>query len=171
MVTRVARYYILQGSTSFIVPYVSRCYRLYGTLYNMVLTSSMWVIFVRKKLWHFGKTQSNETWQSENPLCLLYNNEIECPYEEKCVLLHEESSLCKFGSGCERSRYMYKHKNNTAVSAFEVDNGLYDDEKTSLAGRVTLGMKLGCAWSWVCLGWSWVWDEVGSGLLLVHLWS
>ena len=34
--------------------------------------------------------------------CHYFNNDKECPYDDQCIYLHEESSTCKFGKGCER---------------------------------------------------------------------
>ena len=42
--------------------------------------------------------------------CHFFNNEKLCPYEEECIFLHKDSSLCKYGALCERNNCMFKHK-------------------------------------------------------------
>ena len=39
--------------------------------------------------------------------CHYFNNEKDCPYEDECIFVHEESDNCKFGNGCERLLCMY----------------------------------------------------------------
>ena len=34
--------------------------------------------------------------------CHYFNNDKECPYEDQCIYMHEESATFKFGKGCER---------------------------------------------------------------------
>ena len=36
--------------------------------------------------------------------------EKDCPYDEECVFVHEESKLCMFGLGCERTLCMFWHE-------------------------------------------------------------
>ena len=40
--------------------------------------------------------------------CHFFNNEKSCPNKE-CVFLHEDSTMCKYDSVCERQYCMYKH--------------------------------------------------------------
>ena len=42
--------------------------------------------------------------------CHYFNNEKDCPFEEECIFVHEESEICKFGKACERILCMYKHE-------------------------------------------------------------
>ena len=35
---------------------------------------------------------------------------MECPYNDECIFVHEDSELCKYGAMCERNNCMYKHK-------------------------------------------------------------
>ena len=42
--------------------------------------------------------------------CHFFNNKKKCPYEEKCIFIHEDSEMCKYGSKCERNLCMYKHR-------------------------------------------------------------
>ena len=42
--------------------------------------------------------------------CHYYNNGKECPFEDACIFLHDESETCKYGKGCERVLCMYKHE-------------------------------------------------------------
>ena len=37
-------------------------------------------------------------------------NEKDCPHEDQCIFIHEESEICKFGKGCERDMCMYRHE-------------------------------------------------------------
>ena len=41
--------------------------------------------------------------------CHFFNNEKSCPNKE-CVFLHEESTMCKYDSVCERLYCMFKHR-------------------------------------------------------------
>ena len=29
--------------------------------------------------------------------CHFFNNDKDCPYQEECIFMHEESEVCKFG--------------------------------------------------------------------------
>ena len=42
--------------------------------------------------------------------CHYFNNEKDCPFEDACIYVHEESDHCKFGSLCERKLCMYRHE-------------------------------------------------------------
>ena len=42
--------------------------------------------------------------------CHYFNNDKDCPYDDVCIFLHEDSEECKFGNMCERTLCMYKHK-------------------------------------------------------------
>ena len=44
--------------------------------------------------------------------CHYQNNNKECPHEECCIYLHEESPICKYGVYCERELCMYRHETN-----------------------------------------------------------
>ena len=41
--------------------------------------------------------------------CHFFNNEKTCPYNEDCVYLHEDSTVCRYGMACERNYCMFKH--------------------------------------------------------------
>ena len=41
--------------------------------------------------------------------CHYFNNDKDCPFDEQCIFLHEESVKCKFDGVCERKLCMYKH--------------------------------------------------------------
>ena len=43
--------------------------------------------------------------------CHYFNNDKECPFEEECIYIHEESDNCKFTNNCERKLCMFKHVN------------------------------------------------------------
>ena len=38
-----------------------------------------------------------------------FNNGKECPHEQECVYLHEESEMCRYMENCERENCMYQH--------------------------------------------------------------
>ena len=42
--------------------------------------------------------------------CHFFNNNEECPFEENCIFLHEDSEQCKYGEQCDGINCMYKHK-------------------------------------------------------------
>ena len=54
--------------------------------------------------------------------CHYFNNQKDCPYDDECVFVHEESAICKFGNGCERLLCMFKH---------EIDKSEEDDDSES----------------------------------------
>ena len=42
--------------------------------------------------------------------CHYFNNGLECPYNDECIFLHQDSEVCKYGAMCERNNCMYKHE-------------------------------------------------------------
>ena len=61
--------------------------------------------------------------------CHYYNNEKECPFDDDCVYLHEDSVDCKYGDLCERDMCMFKHESCDEINEREEDNDdEYDDE-------------------------------------------
>ena len=42
--------------------------------------------------------------------CHYFNNGLECPYNDECIFVHEDSEVCKYGAMCERNNCMYKHE-------------------------------------------------------------
>ena len=57
--------------------------------------------------------------------CHYFNNEKECPFNEKCIFLHENSSQCKYGKLCERTNCMYKH---IAEDNYEENEEIEEDD-------------------------------------------
>ena len=57
--------------------------------------------------------------ESVRLFCHYFNNKKECPFEEQCIFLHEESEICKYDEACERKLCMFRHGDN--------DNGEEDD--------------------------------------------
>ena len=54
--------------------------------------------------------------------CHYFNNGLECPYNDECIFIHEDSEVCKYGAMCERNNCMYKHKEeNDDVENEEID--------------------------------------------------
>ena len=47
--------------------------------------------------------------------CHYFNNEKDCPFEDKRMFVHKESEVCKFGNLCERRLCMYRHEESNAV--------------------------------------------------------
>ena len=60
--------------------------------------------------------------------CTFYNNDEDCPHEDKCIFLHEDSPICRFGKGCERNNCMFKHTKDSSEN--EYDNK--DEEKDDI---------------------------------------
>ena len=53
--------------------------------------------------------------------CHYFNNKKKCPFDDKCIFIHEDSEICKYGTRCERNMCMYKHEK-------EDDNENYECE-------------------------------------------
>ena len=58
--------------------------------------------------------------------CHYYNNDKECPFDDQCIFVHEESKDCKFGKACERILCMFKHEENVD----DADNEEEDDTES-----------------------------------------
>ena len=43
--------------------------------------------------------------------CHYFNNDKECPFEDQCIYLQEESDKCKFNDNCERKMCMFRDEN------------------------------------------------------------
>ena len=43
--------------------------------------------------------------------CHYFNNDKECPFDDHCIYLHEESDKCKFNDKCESKMCMFRHEN------------------------------------------------------------
>ena len=41
--------------------------------------------------------------------CHYYNNDKDCPFDDECIYIHEESENCKYGQSCERKLCMFRH--------------------------------------------------------------
>ena len=66
--------------------------------------------------------------------CTYFNNQLECPYAQECVFLHEDSEMCKFGKGCERNNCMFMHNSDTNKDVVDeeivnVNNITEDDDE------------------------------------------
>ena len=61
--------------------------------------------------------------------CHYYNNETDCPYEDQCIFLHEESQICKYGKACERVMCMFRHKDSESGESDESDEDDDEDEE------------------------------------------
>ena len=63
--------------------------------------------------------------------CHYFNNEKDCPYEDECIFVHEESKVCMFGTECERRLCMFRHEGRNGdeeESDDESDNEDTDDD-------------------------------------------
>ena len=58
--------------------------------------------------------------------CHYFNNGKDCPFEDECIFLHEESVNCRFGKNCERNLCMYQHGGFDAVE--NDDDAISDDD-------------------------------------------
>ena len=58
--------------------------------------------------------------------CHFFNNYKDCPYEEKCLFLHEPSGKCKYGKICERTNCMFEHENEYRED--EISDGKNSDD-------------------------------------------
>ena len=61
--------------------------------------------------------------------CYFYNNNKDCPYDDQCIYMHEESEDCKFGKSCERKMCMYRHDDAKEESDDEDESESSDDEE------------------------------------------
>ena len=64
--------------------------------------------------------------------CHFYNNQKTCPFDDKCIFLHEDSKFCRFDLMCERDLCMYKHRKkdepekNEAHNCYAEENDVID---------------------------------------------
>ena len=56
--------------------------------------------------------------------CHFFNNDKECPYDDQCIFIHEESEKCRFGKTCERKLCMYTHEESDEDTSEESDDEL-----------------------------------------------
>ena len=65
--------------------------------------------------------------------CHFFNNGKTCPYNEDCVFLHKDSTVCKYGIACERKYCMFKHgrKNEPVESMY--DNIIEEHDKADVS--------------------------------------
>ena len=59
--------------------------------------------------------------------CTYFNNQQECPHDQECVFLHEESEMCRYGKGCERNNCMFKHNSATSEDAADDEDNEMDE--------------------------------------------
>ena len=59
--------------------------------------------------------------------CTFYNNDEDCPHEDKCIFLHEDSPICRFGKGCERNNCMFKHTKDSSENEYDNKDEGKDD--------------------------------------------
>ena len=73
--------------------------------------------------------------------CQYYNNRMDCPYGTKCVFLHDDAPLCRYGARCERINCMFKHiileyssddEDETDDDESEVENIESEDENAEI---------------------------------------
>ena len=61
--------------------------------------------------------------------CHYYNNDKDCPFEEECVFLHEDSEDCRYADTCERENCMFKHGSDGDGDDKEDESEDVDDEQ------------------------------------------
>ena len=60
--------------------------------------------------------------------CHYYNNDKDCPYDDECMYIHEDSEICRFGSNCARSLCMYKHEESVEEECDNDEDSSDDDD-------------------------------------------
>ena len=65
----------------------------------------------------------NISHEDVNIFCHFFNNNLDCPYNERCIFIHKDSEMCRYGSSCERKKCMYKHEEKN-------DDDENDEEET-----------------------------------------
>ena len=60
--------------------------------------------------------------------CHYFNNDDDCPFNEDCVFLHEDSPQCKYGDQCERNLCMFQHNENDDSDEESEDDDDSEDE-------------------------------------------
>ena len=56
--------------------------------------------------------------------CHYFNNDKDCPFEDRCIFVHEESGNCRYGKNCERNLCMFQH-----VESRDIENVSDDDSE------------------------------------------
>ena len=59
--------------------------------------------------------------------CHYFNNNKDCPFDDQCIFLHEESAKCKFDGVCERKLCMYKHDMKEEENEDDAESDNEDD--------------------------------------------
>ena len=67
--------------------------------------------------------------------CHFFNNKKTCPYSDKCVFLHEDSKMCRYGALCERNYCMFQHDQN------DNESEKIEKEKEDLNFETTLNVE------------------------------
>ena len=52
--------------------------------------------------------------------CHYDNNDKDCPFDDECMYIHEDSENCKFGGNCARSFCMYKQEESADKSTSRI---------------------------------------------------
>ena len=66
--------------------------------------------------------------------CHYFNNDKDCPFDENCIYIHEESGNCKYGNNCERTMCMFKHEEFRDIEVESDDGAEDEDDQMSLDG-------------------------------------
>ena len=66
--------------------------------------------------------------------CHYFNNDKDCPFEDECIYVHEESEYCKFAKNCERKFCMSKHVNTGEEECENVEDSDDDDDDINVEG-------------------------------------
>ena len=62
--------------------------------------------------------------------CHYFNNKKECPYDDQCLFLHEESKTCKYGKSCERMMCMFQHDEKDDASDGESEKDTSEEDES-----------------------------------------
>ena len=66
--------------------------------------------------------------------CHYFNNDKDCPFDEECIYLHEDSEPCKFNGICERKLCMYKHE----TTEDDKDDSDCDDDEIDVMENISV---------------------------------
>ena len=64
--------------------------------------------------------------------CHYFNNEKDCPFDDECISIHEDSAFCKFGNVCERKFCMFRHEESKTDKCESEEDSDDDDEEIEI---------------------------------------
>jgi hypothetical protein len=69
--------------------------------------------------------------------CHYFNNQKICPFDEKCIFLHQEAKICKYGMLCERMYCMFRHEFDVNSEHVNVLEDIQNDDMLIHENSVT----------------------------------